>query len=238
MDEFDKLMHHFQTKNYGDLIMPCFELIAIVTGLRLIRKDKTVVLFLVYLIFDFSLCIVDIYLEATSTLSTADFIFFSGITNSLIALIELVVYFYFFSKILRNRTVIRFMKIFTIIFLIIILTLLLTRFSFLTKRFFYITNIIGAIEFFFLLGPCFVYFFELFQNDTTIKLHDRPSFWIVSGIFLYAVISIPYYLINRFVAVNFRATWPIIYLWLYCLPFVANFIFLTRAFLCKKILTT
>lgn len=235
MNGFDKLINFFENKNYGDLVMPFFELIAIISGLLFARKDKSAIFFLGYLIFDFIIALWAIYIEVFSSCTIAERYLFAGFTNSLISLVELLVYFHFFSKILNNRSVIKLLRIFAVIFIVTLLVA--TKISFLTDRYFYVTNVIGAIEFLFVIVPCFVFFFELFQNNSTINLYERPSFWIVTGIFSYAVISIPYYLIMRFVASNQTNSWPFTYLLFFSIPFTLNFIFLTRAFLCKKTLT-
>ena len=237
MGDLEKLIRYLERKNYGDFITPFFELIAIIIGLLYVRKEKLRILFLVYLIFDFLIFLCDIYLDAFSSFTKKEIDFFIGLTNNLISLVELLVYFYFFSNILRNRTIIKLMKISAMIFIVIIGLLVTTKYSFLTNRFPYITDLIGTIEFLLLILPCFVFFYELFQDDSAIKLHRRPSFWIVTGIFFYSVMSVPYFMITHFIASNLVNYFSLTYLLLFSIPFTINFIFLTRAFLCKKVLT-
>ena len=61
MNNLDKLINFFENKNYGDLVMPFFELIAIICGLLFTRKDKSAIFFLRYLIFDFTIALCGIY---------------------------------------------------------------------------------------------------------------------------------------------------------------------------------
>jgi len=236
MNGFEKLVRFLELQHYGILLMTFFELIAVITGLLFVRKDKAGVFFLVYLFFDFFVLLVDCYIELSTNTSakTSSFIF---LTNTLVSLVELLVYYYFFFKIIHSRVVIKLMKVLVTVFFSIVLVFITTEFSFLTPRYSYISKIIGVIEFVFLLLPCTVYFYELLKNDPIVNLYQRPSFWIVTGIFFYAVISVPYYLIDRFFVNNHNQYRSVLDLALFYVPFTVNFVFLTRAFLCKKTLT-
>jgi hypothetical protein len=236
MNGFEKLVRILEKHYYGDLIMPFFELVAIITGLLFVRKDKTGVLFLAYLIFDFLVLLVDCYIELSynTSVKISSFIF---LTNTLVSLVELLVYYYFFFKIIHSSIVIKLMKVLVTVFFSIVVIFITTEFNFLTPRYSYVSNIIGVIEFVFLLLPCTVYFYELLKNDPIVNLYQRPSFWIVTGIFFYAVISVPYYLIDRFFVNNHNQYRSVLDLALFYIPFTVNFVFLTRAFLCKKTLT-
>ena len=98
MTDFDKLMKYFAVKSYGDLVMPFFEVIAIIAGLLFIRRQKTGIFFLAYLTFDLIIWICDVYAGMSRIFSQRQIYLFVGQTNILIALVELSVYFYFFSK--------------------------------------------------------------------------------------------------------------------------------------------
>ena len=238
MTDFENLIKFFAGKSYGDLVMPFFELIAIAMGLFFVRKQKLGVFFLAYLAFDFCMGVCDHYVELSPNFSKQEIFLFVGHTNLLIALVELYIYFYFFSKVLRNKMVNRLMKIVAAGFTLIIIIFTTTRFDFLTERFYYITNLIGVIELLLLIPPCLIYFHELFSNDLTVNLYQRPSFWIVTGVFFYAVISVPYYLVDRFLTDNRSNYSSLMFLLFFSIPFSVNFIFLTKAFLCKRSLTT
>src|SRR6266496_3716610 len=138
--------------------MGFFELIAIITGLLFVRKDKMGILFLTYLIVDFLILICDYYVEISPSFTKYEYVFFVSLTNSLISLIELLVYYYFFFHIIKNKAIIKVIKILMTVFIAIMVIFIITKFSFLTKRYSYISSIIGTVEFLFLLPPCFVYF--------------------------------------------------------------------------------
>jgi hypothetical protein len=129
------------------------------------------------------------------------------------------------------------LKMLAFSFFLITLLFETTRFAFLTRRLTYVAEAVGALEFIFLVPPCFVYFYELLKNEPVVNLYQRPSFWIVTGILFYSVISIPYLLIDRFVYNNQYEHRYLLDLAFFYIPISLNFIFLTRAFLCKKTLT-
>jgi len=237
MTDFEKLIKFLEGKSYGDLIMPIFELTAIVIGLLFVRRQRVGIFFLSYLTFDLIMWVCDTYVQMSPDFSTQQITLFVGQTNILIALFELSVYFYFFSKILRSKAIIRIMTIVATVFTLIIIVFTTTRFSFLTERFYYVTNLIEVIEFVLLVPPCLLYFHELFNFDPIVNLSQRPSFWIVTGIFFCSVISVPFYLLDRFLTDNRSNYWSLTYLLFFSIPFSVNFIFLTKAFLCKKPLT-
>lgn len=238
MTDFERLMKYFSGTSYGDLIVSFFELIGIIIGLFYARKQRVGVCFLLYLVFDFTISICDSYIATFSGFSKRAIELFMGQTNTIIALTELFAYFYFFSKILHNKKIIALMKIFALLFALIVLVFFSTKYSFLSKRFFYVSNLVGTIEFLFLIPLCLMYYYELFQNNPAINLHQRPSFWIVTGIFFFSVISIPYNMLDRFLMDNNSVYWSFTYLLFFSIPFSINMIFLSKAFLCRKSLTT
>lgn len=236
MTTLEKIIKFLERRDYSHLIMILFELTAIIIGLLLVRKQKVGLFFLAYLFFDFSISIFDIYIQASARFSRAKTSDFLSATNSLVALTELIVYYHFFLKIIKNEKTKFLMKYFKIFFTLIVSYGLITKYSFFSPRFFYVSDIVAVIEFLLLLPPCLVYFFELLQTESTLSLHKRPSFWIVTGIFLYSVTSIPYYTIANYVY-NTSYNRSLFFLIFFITPFTINFIFLTRAFLCRKPLT-
>jgi hypothetical protein len=237
MSPIEELVLFFQKGYYAIPVMALFEIIAIAVGLRFARNDRTGVFFTAYLIFDFSILMWDNYIEVSPSYTMDEYHFIVALTNPLISCFELLAYYYYFIQVIKNKTVTQLMKILRSLFIAVMVIFVTTRFSFMTNRFVYVSNLIGALEFLFLLPACFVYFYEILKYDPLINLSHRPSFWIVTGIFFYSVLSIPFYLLSAFFDANQYEHWLLIKAFLFYLPFTINFIFLTRAFLCKKPLT-
>ena len=149
MNDLQSLIRFYAENIYGDLIMQSFALIAITTGVLFVRKDQTALLFLVYLSFDLLISLSDTYIQVFSSLTKQEISLYINLTNTIISLVELFVYYYFFSKILQSKPIIKLMKISAAFFIIIIILLLTTKYSFFSNRLPYVTDLIGTIEFLF-----------------------------------------------------------------------------------------
>ena len=221
---------------FGEPIMTGCEILALTICLVYSTRTNLGKAFFLYILFDFSIGLFDYYLKYFSEApqkKSNDIIY---ITNSFISVVELCVYYYFFFRVLQNIIVKHAMKFLLIVFMIFFVGLIISN----TKKidsYGHFSGIIGAAEFLFLLLPCFTYYFELFSMKTSEDLLKRPSFWIVTGIFFYSVVSIPYYLIANFLAVNKYHSQSELAIFMFYIPFSISFLFLTKAFLCKKPLT-
>lgn len=236
--DFDRLLRSWQITFYSQIFMFVVELTALLLGILYARKDKAVRWFIFYIAFDFCILLTHWYMDIDITISKAFKSIYLNITNSLIASVELLAYFYFFSLVLKGKNIKLVLKILSLLFLLIIILYLTTRFSFITHRFSYITYLIGALEFLLLLPLCLLYFYQLINKiNSSRPLLQIPSFWIVTGIFFFSIISIPYYLVNLSLLNSSTKTRYIFATALYYLPFSINFVFLSKAFLCKKTLT-
>lgn len=237
MFEFDRLIFLFKDTYYTSLVMLAIELTALVVTIMYGRKTRIGRAFIFYIVFDFSILIIFIFLRSHSGISPKFRNHFINYGNDLIALTELLVYYYYFSILLLSDKIKILMKSLAILFSVIIVIYILTRFSFLTIRYSYISYLVGAAEFIFLLPPCLFYFYKILSVNSETKLFKRPSFWIVSGIFFYSMVSVPYYLLNDYVSNNYKELTGVLAAALFYVPFTLNFSFLIKAFLCKKHLT-
>jgi hypothetical protein len=234
--DFSSLIEHIQSRYYVQVILFFVELTALVFGLRLIKKDKIARLFVFYISFDFLIMLISFYLISINFSKSYGYLY--NITNTLIAICELLIYYYFFSRTISNKRIKSLLILFSIFFILLAIIYISTKFSFITSRKSYAAYIIGAIEFILLLPPCILYFRELLKKNSPINLFERPSFWIVTGIFFYSLISIPFYLsFNYFMKIN-HSQILIIGSTFYYIPIIINFLFLIKAFTCKNPLTT
>jgi hypothetical protein len=237
MFDWDKVIDNFSKFYYTPLLMLIVEVTALVMAIIYIRKTKIGKAFIFYIAFDLCMLIVDCFLISHSGISKKFRFYFQDTTNTLIAYVELLVYFYFFRKILEGNKIKKILTGLVVIYSAIIIIFLTTKFGFVTNRYSYLAYITGVIEFIFLLVPCVYYFLHLFKANSLLRLTDRPSFWIVTGIFFFSLISIPCYLLNKYLSNNYKQLWPALQAALYIIPFTLNFAFLIKAFLCKKPLT-
>jgi len=157
--------------------------------------------------------------------------------NTAISLLELFVYSQFFKGIIKNELGKNFLSASLIIFSALVFLYFFTRFSFLTHRFRYVSFALGVLEFFILIPPSLIYFYELLKTDSVLSLNNRPSFWIATGIFSFCIISAPFYLLNP-ILFDLNYQWKnLLGTFLFEFPLLLNLGFLTKALLCKKPLT-
>ena len=234
MNGFEKMFSRWNEGFYAQPFYFLSEFIALIIGFVFVRKYKIGLLFLVYITFDFSIFIIDMYIQNFSSLLRKDKLLLFSITNTLIYLIEISVYYYFFYNALNSIRVKKFIIFSYILFNCCCLTYLMARL--LNRSATYVSDTLGALEFILLIPICFTYYRELF-NEPIINLFQRPSFWITTGIFFYASVSLPYYLLNEPLFYSDSQHYRKITSLLFNIPFGINFLFLTRAFLCKRHLT-
>src|SRR5215212_5059117 len=123
---FEKLIKQLASKNYGDLIMLLSSIVAITFGLLFLRKERFRVMFLIYIAIDFCFSLCDMYVQAFSSFTKSEKFTFIGLTNALLFLLELLLYFNFFISIIRNIAVKKALRVIAIAFTIIIVVLAIT----------------------------------------------------------------------------------------------------------------
>jgi len=138
MFEWDKLIDDFSRFYYTPFLMLIVEGTALVIAIIYIRKTKIGNAFIFYIAFDFSLLILDFFLVSYLGKSKKSYFQnFQNTTNTLVAFIELLVYFYFFSKILKGTRIKKILIILSILYSLLILMFITTKFRFITTRYDY-----------------------------------------------------------------------------------------------------
>lgn len=235
--EWQNIVFEFKKYYYTELIMWIIELTVILIGLKFIRKQPSGKLFLLYLICDFVFLNIDLYLVSSQPHGRKIYANFIWISNSIISIIELIAYNFFFIALLKSYSIKRFLRILTGIYITSIIALLFWHLNYSIQNLQYIAKLFGTVGFIFLIFPCISYYYQLLNTVSYVNLLNRPSFWIICGIFFYSFISIPYYLIDTYLTENKYLYKPQLVAGLFVIPFTINFVFLIRAFLCKRDLT-
>lgn len=233
----ERLLEHWHMYYYTNLLLLLTEVIALLSLLHYKKKGTLKNIFALYIGTELTLLILDQIILSSPQFSFRFAYYFLNISNTLISLVELAAYYYFFNIFFNNKKITRLLAILFILFLTITIVFLITKFSFISKRLNYISNVISVIEFSLILLPCFLYYLSIINTASEVRLFKRPSFWLVTGIFFFATISIPHYLIGPFYISNNVELKSLLIASFLFFPFSINFIFLTKAFLCKKTLT-
>lgn len=235
--DIQRLLRHIHSTYYIEPVMFIVELFTLILGVIYITKSKVGLFFVLYIAFDFLVLIIFWTLLISPNITSSLKSNILSVCNTLISLVELLAYYYFFEAILVNKKIKTFIFIFRLLYLILIATYLITRFNFITDRLFYVSYSLSAFEFLILIPPCFSYYSQILKTNSSLKLLERPSFWIVTGIFFYSLISIPFYLLNPLIRDSKYDLQDLFGALLFELPLTIHFAFLSRAFLCKKPLT-
>ena len=238
MNGWEEVIEYWQETFF---VVPAYTLcviIAAITGLIFHRKSKIGNLFLLYLSVDFTIVFLDDCLSLFLVWSKESKNIYRNITNVVICLVELNVYLYFFSEVIQSKKVKRSFAFLKAIFSTAMILFGINCFGalrFIPLRKF--TQYIGAIEFLILLIPSFTFYSELFSNNSNEDILKRPSFWITTGIFLLSILSIPFYLIDYYLVINKFPYLNNFAALLFYTPLAFNYLLLSKAFLCKRVLT-
>ncbi len=53
---------------------------------------------------------------------------------------------------------------------------------------------------------CIYFYYDLFRKPPYQKIKSEPSFWIITGLFFYSCLSMPFYALNDYLRAEFPAT--------------------------------
>jgi hypothetical protein len=234
---FQLLLDEWERYYYAMPFNMLVEIVALTMGFKHVSNQRLGRYFLVYIAFDLFVGICSSYLTIYNYGGTKFDIYFIYTSNLVIAVVELLIYYHYFKIILKRNGVKIVLNSLQIIFLLLFMGYLVIVFFFSFKRFTFLSSLLGALEFCFILYPCIIYYLSMFKTYNEYPLLKRPTFWIVTGVFFFSLTSIPFYITNNYISIYHKNYHHILAAALYYLPFTINFIFLTKAFLCKKPLT-
>lgn len=237
MGGWEKILFELRKGYYSEAVLWIIELTTILIGLKYVRHQFIGRLFLCYLLFDFLILNIGFYILMKDTRTSRRMIQFIAYSNCLVAFVEILAYYYFFNRTVRNKLINALFKIVPFIFCAYLVLTLISFRNYEKWSNAYSEKIFGAVEFLLLIIPCIVYFLEILRTKSDDNLFERPSFWIVTGIFFHAIMAIPYNLADLYLVKTKYPYKAILALALFIVPFCLNFICLSKAFLCRKNLT-
>jgi hypothetical protein len=237
MIEFSKYIETLQRSYFTILIIFFLELSAIFLAIKNIRKQTIGKYFIFYLFFDLVILLFDFWFDASRCCPPSFRHKFISSTNLAIGLIELLVYFNYFKNVLPAIVIKRSLTAIQIMYSLIVGACILLILYHPAQKYDYLSFLIGDLEFILLIPPCIFYFQEILKVESNFALFDRPSFWIVTGVFFYAAASIPFYLLKKYLDnINYEFKLGIAAAFYYT-PIIIHLGFLTKAFVWKKPIT-
>ena len=213
-------------------------LIAFFIGIKFYKKEKSHLLFLIYALFSFiTLLILDISTIKNGLSHKAHWVI-TETGNTILEISEFLIFFYYFLKILNIKLVKVLLKILVLPFITLTVFFFVKIFdpNFSQNQICAFSFKINVLEFFLLLFPCLIFFYNLFSKEASQTLRKSPSFWIITGIFFYCITSLPFLLVGDNLAFNNRELYDLMFA-IHYTSLALLFLALAKAFQCKKSLT-
>ena len=227
------MFEYFQNSLYTHLILYCTLAIALFVTHKS-RRSNIRMYFLLYLWSMVTVEVIAVWGSTTHAFDRFSMPIISHSVNIFFSLIEFITLGLFFKATLNN-------KLTTIIYNTFVFLQISAFFVFLymatgdysDKFFIRFGNIFYSIELFLLASFCINYLIKFFKSSEDTTLKSIPNFWIVTGLFFYSIMSIPFRLIStEAVSIN-----KLMFTYLIAVHFVflsLFFISITKAFLCKS----
>lgn len=244
MDEsvFKKILEGWANLFYTGPIWFLCALFALIVGIKYFRKEKSYQLFIIYCLSSLIIMniIHDLFIYSLTSKGIGRTIFLET-ANTLFTIVEITTFFYWFKNILNTKFLNQAIRILWIIFIAICTIFIWKLFQDGISKDEMIKNsfLINCIEFFTLILLCLFYFYQLLIKETNhlIPLSKSPSFWIISGLFFYCIVSLPALLIgNKLYLTNIE-----LYFIMGAIHYISIsllFLCIAKAFSCKTTLTT
>jgi hypothetical protein len=235
---FTEIWNRFSSSYFTQPMLAISELAAIIIGIVYCRNDKFARPFIAFLLIDIIALLTDWYFTFNHNYPR-EFVFkYVKFTNTIITIAEISAYYYFFSSAIKYTKKRGIFLIPPILFAITAIISNVTNSNFLNLTQNHLIYIIYSFELVLLLPPTIVFLFQLINTNYETALFSRPSFWISVGIFFQSIISIPSYLLISYFLKQKTEVMNFIEATLFYTPLIINTLFISKAFLCKKTLTT
>ncbi len=194
-----EFLNDWHNSFYSIPIVILTQAFAIICGLLLFKKEKIHILFIAYAFSGLLLFTLVDFIILTQDIHGRNIRVITEIANGSFALTETIILFSFFNILLKSKIAKLGMNIFLFIFssLMLFLFIKISDPDFSGKSILEYSNFLTSFQLFFILLLCLFYYSQLFKEITSLRLTSRPSFWIVSSIFFYSLIVVPYFIISH-----------------------------------------
>lgn len=237
---WERLLELWQNVFFTDLFVIACLFAGLIVGIKSWQKDKIYFLIFLYIISALLLILLcDVINPVFLNLKGRESSVFTETFNTCFGIIEYTVFYIFFYNTLRSKKTKKVMTLFLIPYTLTISVFLIKEFdnSLSKTEIVYFSDLIISGELLFLNGLCIVYYYELLKMNPVANLLKSPSFWIVTGLFFYCLLIASFFIISE----NFIKEYKQIYSGFYALHYISFgllFLAITKAFLCKKTLTS
>lgn len=233
---FDRLFQEWRSIFFSKPILLISMLLAFIVGVTVKNKRTSQIGFLIYIVSCFTIMLGTELIIVLFNKNGREAIIIIEVTNTIIASIELAVFYYFFFEIIMTKSIKILMLSLAIPFSLIVLFFFirLIDLQFGGDSIKKLSFQINVIEFFLILLPCLTFFYEIFKKDADKILELNPAFWITSGVFIYCVSTLPFLLIAKNLLINDRPLYAFMAAAHY-FSFTILFLSIIKSFRCKII---
>jgi len=238
---WEYLINTWKKTYYTQPLWVVCSIIALITGLYYYQKEKSHNLLIIYSLSSILLPSTGYwFIKYFFSLRSPSLIIYLESSNTLFAVIEITTFLYLFKKLLNTEFISRIIYMLWIVFtsLCVLLFSVMLKNKFSPDQISHYSFLLEIFELFILLLLCLLFFYKLLTTDISrvIPISKSPSFWIISGLFFYCIVSLPLLLIGYRLYISN----PHLHLVTGSIHYISiSFLFLciTKAFLCKTTLT-
>jgi len=236
--DFQHLVDFWSKDFYAEPISIACMLFALCISLTFHKEERIRVVFIIYIIAGLLLLAIPIVRNMLGTYTVRSALVLNEMGNTIFENIELYVFLFFFSQVLKSTFLNRIFLALALIFLVLscyyFFWLLQSKAS--NTKIIKFSMQLNALEMLFLLIACLTYYFHLFKERPLIDLFKKPSFLITVSLLFYCIIIIPFFVIGE----SLRKSNPSVYnllSFVHFMTFSLVYLSITKAFLCKAQLT-
>jgi hypothetical protein len=235
---WDKIFRSLQNTFYTDLWLLVCILASIVCGIISRPRELAYKALLVYSVVSLVCIVLWAVIKSSGTSKANEFLQIEFVNVSL-SIVEFITFYIFFTKNIRSNRVKPVSNVAITIFLLLSFLFFLDSLSStsstdMIKKWSFQLNI---FEFLLILIACLYFFYEQFTKQESVSLTGKSSFWIVTGVFFYVLVSLPFFLIGpKLYSYSHFGYFLMSSIHYISLGFL--FIFLSKAFLCNRVQMT
>jgi len=161
--------------------------------------------------------------------------FLSGLEDYIdysFTLVEMIIFSHFYYQMSNRKALKKIIFITSVIFSLFFVYMATRDEAFSTGISRSTQSIVYTVEGIILLMICCYYFIDLFRKMPFVDLKNEPVFWISSGLLFFMACTLPYSLLENYIASSYPATWLTSYS-IFHVFYILLFLMIIRAYLCK-----
>lgn len=238
---WDNLVHNLEKIYYTELIWLLAMIIALCIGIKNYRKEINYILLLLYVLFGIIFITSTIIIRNSLAIPRLNKPTITELLNMFFSLIEISIFLYLFKSFFVSKFEKKLILIIWIIDALFILSISIYICSneIYVRRIIELSMFVTSINFVILFFLSLFYFYKLLagQIQQTCNLIYNPVFWVIGGLFFYALVSLPVLLLSSNIAMSNKSLYYILYS-IHYISISILYLCIAKAFSCKAPITT